>query len=270
MNPRTRAVVCWVVAVVVVAAVAGGGFLIIDQRAAGSGRALVPDEPDVTTSPVPTVSPTIVIPPRKHWLVAMVRRKTAVYEQPDPGSTVKMYLTPKSKKTGYIADTVCLVRKVKETPQRVWYNVWLPAKPNESRGWVVDRGVTLFPVYSKIVVDLSAHKLTVLSGAGEMLAQFPVGIGTSTNPTPTGRYFITAKIKLRNPAGPFGVFALATSAFSPTLTDWRDGGQVAIHGTDEPGSVGGSESHGCIRMLNDDVVKLVELVKTGSPVTIQP
>ncbi|MFO1033582.1 MAG: L,D-transpeptidase [Hyphomicrobiales bacterium] len=41
-----------------------------------------------------------------------------------------------------------------------------------------------------------------------------------------------------------------------------------IHGTNEPKSIGKSASSGCIRMLNDDVIELYNLVKVGSEVTV--
>ena len=45
---------------------------------------------------------------------------------------------------------------------------------------------------------------------------------------------------------------------------------VGIHGTDEPQLIGGAVSHGCIRMLNRDVVKLRRLAPLGTPIDIVP
>jgi len=39
-----------------------------------------------------------------------------------------------------------------------------------------------------------------------------------------------------------------------------------IHGTPEPGNIGHTESHGCVRMTNWDAAKLASLVKAGTPV----
>lgn len=41
-----------------------------------------------------------------------------------------------------------------------------------------------------------------------------------------------------------------------------------IHGTDKPGSIGSAASHGCIRMRNEDISQLVQLVDVGTPVYI--
>ena len=43
---------------------------------------------------------------------------------------------------------------------------------------------------------------------------------------------------------------------------------MAIHGTNAPELIGQAISHGCIRMKNEDMLTVDELVKTGSPVTI--
>ncbi|HEX2692765.1 MAG TPA: L,D-transpeptidase family protein [Gemmatimonadaceae bacterium] len=48
--------------------------------------------------------------------------------------------------------------------------------------------------------------------------------------------------------------------------DLGDG--YGIHGTDEPESIGHSVSHGCVRMLNEDVEKLYPMVAVGTPVYI--
>ena len=44
------------------------------------------------------------------------------------------------------------------------------------------------------------------------------------------------------------------------LTDWPGGGFVGVHGTNEPSSFPGYISHGCIRLPNDAIVKLSQLM----------
>lgn len=46
--------------------------------------------------------------------------------------------------------------------------------------------------------------------------------------------------------------------------------QIGIHGTCAPWSLGGRRSHGCIRISNDDILELVELVDSGMPVIVNP
>jgi lipoprotein-anchoring transpeptidase ErfK/SrfK len=60
-----------------------------------------------------------------------------------------------------------------------------------------------------------------------------------------------------SPQNPMGAAAL-------TLT----GGEYAIHGTNQPQSIGGFVSAGCIRMHNADVVDLYARVAVGTPVVV--
>ena len=42
-----------------------------------------------------------------------------------------------------------------------------------------------------------------------------------------------------------------------------------LHGTPEPGNVGHTESHGCVRLTNWDAARVAALVKPGTPVHFQ-
>lgn len=46
--------------------------------------------------------------------------------------------------------------------------------------------------------------------------------------------------------------------------------QIGIHGTVAPWSIGHRVSHGCIRVTNENILELVELVDSGMPVIINP
>jgi len=61
-----------------------------------------------------------------------------------------------------------------------------------------------------------------------------------------------------SPANPMGSAAMTLSG----------GGQYAIHGTNNPGSVGGFVSHGCIRMHNADIMDLYARVSLGTTVIV--
>ncbi|MDE5686373.1 MAG: L,D-transpeptidase, partial [Paramuribaculum sp.] len=43
---------------------------------------------------------------------------------------------------------------------------------------------------------------------------------------------------------------------------------IGIHGTNEPESIGTRASMGCVRLHNDELLRLKELVKVGTPVEI--
>jgi lipoprotein-anchoring transpeptidase ErfK/SrfK len=46
------------------------------------------------------------------------------------------------------------------------------------------------------------------------------------------------------------------------------GDGYALHGTNKPETIGRSVSHGCVRLRNDDIAKLYEVVPIGTPVFI--
>lgn len=46
------------------------------------------------------------------------------------------------------------------------------------------------------------------------------------------------------------------------------GNGYALHGTNRPETIGQAVSHGCVRLLNEDIAKLYDMVPTGTPVYI--
>jgi lipoprotein-anchoring transpeptidase ErfK/SrfK len=84
-------------------------------------------------------------------------------------------------------------------------------------------------------------------------------------PPPTEGHELVANGNLIVP--PFGT---AQRRYMGTLgtrrLDLGDG--YGIHGTDEPKSIGRSVSHGCVRMLNEDVEQLYPMVPVGTAVYI--
>ncbi|MDE6272731.1 MAG: L,D-transpeptidase family protein [Muribaculaceae bacterium] len=46
--------------------------------------------------------------------------------------------------------------------------------------------------------------------------------------------------------------------------------QIGIHGTAAPGSIGGRRSHGCIRMTNENIMRIHKLCESGMPVIVSP
>ena len=148
-----------------------------------------------------------------------------------------------------------------------WYLVQLPLRPNGRVGYVAAWRVTVAPVTARIDVDLSARRLRLFT-AGRLRLTTPAGIGAPDTPTPVGRFYVNQILLPPEPDGPFGPVAFGVSAFSPTLTDWPQGGPIAIHGTDDPTSIGAADTHGCVRISNDAALTLRRLVPAGTPVVI--
>jgi lipoprotein-anchoring transpeptidase ErfK/SrfK len=150
-----------------------------------------------------------------------------------------------------------------------WYRVELPVKPNGSTGYVRAPALELATVSTRILVDVSARRLT-LYRSGKRVLTATVAVGSRSTPTPTGRYYVNQRLVPADPRGPFGPGAIGISAFSNVLTGWTQGGPVAIHGTDEPWSIGHAVSNGCIRLPNATLSQLFKVVDAGTPVLIVP
>jgi lipoprotein-anchoring transpeptidase ErfK/SrfK len=149
-----------------------------------------------------------------------------------------------------------------------WYRVQLPIKPNGVTGYVRASAVATGPVRSRVVVDVSAKRLTLYRG-GRPVLKAPVAVGSPATPTPLGRFYVNQRLIPSDPGGPFGPAAIGISAFSNVLTGWTQGGPVAIHGTNEPWSIGRAVSNGCIRVHNDVLRRLFKVTPAGTPVVIR-
>jgi hypothetical protein len=150
-----------------------------------------------------------------------------------------------------------------------WYRVLLPQKPNGSVGWVRAADVELGTVTTRIVVDVSRRQLTLFRGGRPQLTT-EVAVGSDSTPTPTGSYYVNQRLIPADHTGPYGPAAIGVSAFSNVLTGWTQGGPIAIHGTNEPSSIGHAVSNGCVRVRNDVLLRLFHEVLAGTPVIIHP
>lgn len=147
--------------------------------------------------------------------------------------------------------------------------VMLPVRPNNSTGWVDVDDVSLYVADGEILVDLSDRQLVYVVDGVELL-RTDVGIGSRHNQTPEGRFFVTDSVTLADPNSPWGPHALGISARSETITEFNGGdGIIGIHGTNNPGSIGESISLGCVRLPNEAITALFEMVPIGTRVTVR-
>ncbi len=148
-----------------------------------------------------------------------------------------------------------------------WVRVRYPSRTG-TPGWVVRTDLGGYvPVEARIVVSTARLQLRVVR-AGRTIFHAPIGIGTATNPTPHGDFYIVDRLTAYDDPT-FGPVAFSTSALSATLTDWPGGGIVGIHGTDQPDLIPGRVSHGCIRLRNPDALTLARLVPVGTPISVR-
>jgi hypothetical protein len=149
-----------------------------------------------------------------------------------------------------------------------WYEVQLPIRPNGSVGWVKADDVILEPVRTRLEVDLSAHRVSLFRN-GRLVVRATTATGALETPTPTGSYYVNQRFRILDSSGRFGPAAIGISAFSPVLQEWAQGGPIAIHGTNNPSSVGRAASFGCLRVHNRVARRLLWATETGSPVVIR-
>ena len=160
---------------------------------------------------------------------------------------------------------VSAIRRSDCTP--AWYRVQLPIKPNGVEGYVRARAVRLASVRTRIVVQVSKRRLTLFR-RGRPVLRTTVAVGSKATPTPTGSYYVNQRLVPTDPSGPYGPGAIGISAFSNVLTGWTQGGPIAIHGTNEPWSIGHPVSNGCIRVRNPVLRRLFADTPAGTPVVV--
>ena len=148
------------------------------------------------------------------------------------------------------------------------YLVQVARRPNGSTGWVPAKQVDVQTVRTRILVDLSQRRVTLYRDGKQVLSA-TAAVGAPATPTPTGSFYVNQRLVPADPNGPFGPGAVGISAFSNVLTGWTQGGPIAIHGTNEPWSIGKAVSNGCIRLPNVVLRKVFAQAYSGTPVVIQ-
>lgn len=133
---------------------------------------------------------------------------------------------------------------------------------------------------ASVRVDESDASVVVLDKDGGVLARYPATMGSDKDPLPVGKWKINGVTK--NPVFQYNpdLFWDAEPEHSkakipagpnnPVGAAWVDLSKehYGIHGTPEPSTVGKTQSHGCIRLTNWDVMQLAEAVAPGMPAVL--
>jgi hypothetical protein len=178
-------------------------------------------------------------------------------------------LAPLRTRTWHGSDEVVVVIGRAKVRRRNWSYVRY-AGLGDRRGWVPDSALSALELRAKrLVLDRSRLRLTLLRGR-RVLFTTHVGVGAAGSPTPAGRYYVRERLgPFANSNSIYGALAFGTSAYSPYRTDWPGGGQVGIHGTNQPGLIPGWISNGCVRLRNSAVLRLGGLLRVGTPLLIR-
>jgi lipoprotein-anchoring transpeptidase ErfK/SrfK len=128
-----------------------------------------------------------------------------------------------------------------------------------------------------IVIVTQARELYFVLAGGQAI-RYPVGVGRAGMAW-HGRAQIAEKF-LKPAWGPPADIALANPNIPLTIPGGSprnpmgaaamglNRGNYAIHGTNEPGSIGHFVSHGCIRMFNEDILDLYARAPVGTEVFV--
>lgn len=232
----------------------------------GQRPTLAPPGSTAVASSVPAIATTTtLVTPGSRLVAAAKNSEAAIFDQPDATTKPRVTLSnpnPNGAPLVFLVD-----RQV-----GAWYSVFLPVRPNGSKGWVQADQVKVSVDPYRIVVSATKHQLTLYRDGNTVVEQFTVGIGRDQYPTPGGVFYIKELLRPPDPNGAYGPYAYGLSGFTTVkeLANFEGGeGTIGIHGTNDPSSIGNSVSHGCVRMRNEDITKLVGILPLGTPVEIE-
>ena len=126
----------------------------------------------------------------------------------------------------------------------------------------------------RLRLSLSDRKVYVYRGE-TLETSYPVAIGRPGWETPTGEYEVYSQLVDPGWTNPLDGSVMTPGPDNPLgerwIAFWTDGvNEIGFHGTPNRDSVGQAASHGCIRMYNEDVRELYEVVALGTPVVVEP
>jgi len=117
------------------------------------------------------------------------------------------------------------------------------------------------------VVDKATFTLTVYKD-GKVARVFPIAYGA--NPDGASKQKVGDN---RTPEGDFKIINKERRPYEGVATRWMQlstrWGDIGVHGTPMPLSIGSRASHGCVRMYSQDSLELFQLVRVGTPISIR-
>ena len=148
-----------------------------------------------------------------------------------------------------------------------WGRVELPYVWPRVDGWIPLAGLTRATTFVHVDVDLSEHRVRVFKH-DELRYTVAGATGTWSSPTPLGEYVVTDRVPFASGSA-LGSFAFGISGIQPHLpAGWSGGNQLAIHGTNDPSSIGTNASAGCVRVSEWALDRFKPLLRLGTPVLI--
>ena len=196
----------------------------------------------------------------------VVLRPVYAREKPSAGAPTVAHVGTLTEE--YAPNMVLALESIHDARGALWVRVRLSILPNNSTGWVPRSALGPLRVRTtRLVIDRAFFSATLFRD-GRAVFRTRIGVGRSGWPTPRGEFYV--RELLTNFGDPFyGPAAFGTSAKSPVPTGYFAGAFIGIHGTNAPELIPGRISHGCIRLRNAAILRLVKLMPLGTPVTIR-
>jgi len=125
-----------------------------------------------------------------------------------------------------------------------------------------------------VVLRLGQRRVFVYSDEVELVS-YPVAVGRSNTPTPTGEFQVFEMVE--NPVwqspwtgaiqepGPDSALGVRWIGFAR-----MPNGVIGFHGTPTVSSIGQAASNGCVRLRNEHVLELFEHMQVGMRVVVEP
>jgi len=228
------------------------------------GEAAAPAAPEPAAFEVVAVAeptgPKADTGPKGRWLTARVLRRTPL--RAAPGGRVVARI---GRRTEFGSARVLGVTGRRDG----WLRVIAAERPNGRDGWIRARAARLGATDVSLHVDRSRRRLVVRRG-DRVLRRVTIAVGRPDTPTPTGRFAVTDRLRASREDSPYGCCAVALSGHqTKLLPGWPGGDRLAVHGTQQPETIGHEVSLGCMRASTADMHALMRAVPLGAPVFVR-
>lgn len=132
----------------------------------------------------------------------------------------------------------------------------------------VGQDITIPKIKLKLKIDLSDKSLMLISN-DKRVKKYLIAVGADDSKTPTGKFVINQK--LVNPTWYF-----EGKVYQPNTPENRLGTRwlgisakgYGVHGTNDPNVIGTAMTNGCVRLFNEDVEELYDILLEGTEVEI--
>lgn len=256
---RRRGAAVWAVVACAVLLTAGivGAFTLGGDDAGGSEPA--GDTPPYRPEPEDPFPAELEGP--NTYPVARISGRRLLYTR--PGGRAKVRIADQTE-----WDTARVLSVVKHRGE--WLAVLVPELKNGQVGWIhMSQVERLSAVTWSLHADVSKRELEVRRD-GKRVRKLRVGVGRPGHETPTGRFAVTDRLRVTDPASPYGCCVLALTGHQTKLPPgWPGGDRLAVHATANLSNLGQAVSAGCMRSDPVEARWLIKNVPLGTPVFIR-